>query len=80
VREPVDALLRAALRRAGVSHAIVSGTGPQRLEAAGKAVRRALAAPSAQNEAATNPPWHWVCERCGDVDCERHLLPRHGMP
>jgi nicotinamide riboside kinase len=76
VREPVDALLRSALQRAGVGYAVVSGSGDRRLEAALQAVRHALAAPTAQHEAASNPRWQWVCERCGDVDCERHLLPR----
>jgi len=75
VREPVDSLLRAALQRAGVGYAVVAGSGAKRLQAALQAVRHALAAPSAEHEAAANPRWHWVCERCGDVDCERHLLP-----
>ena len=25
---------------------------------------------------AEGPRWQWLCERCGDPDCERHLLPR----
>jgi hypothetical protein len=32
--------------------------------------------PSPDDEAAANPRWQWVCQRCGDVECERHLLPR----
>ncbi|HJV64090.1 MAG TPA: ATP-binding protein, partial [Albitalea sp.] len=72
VRMPVDALVRAALRRAGTPYAVVAGSGEARLAAALKAVRHALDAPSADDEAAGNPAWHWVCERCGDVDCERH--------
>ena len=78
VREPVDALLRAALARGGIDYSVVSGSGPARLEAALKAVRHALALPSAEDESAANPRWQWVCERCGDGDCERHLLPRLG--
>jgi nicotinamide riboside kinase len=74
VREPVDARVRAALQRAGISYAIVPGTGPQRLGAALQAVRHALRLPSPDDEAA--PRWQWVCDRCGDVACERHLLPR----
>lgn len=38
-REPVDALLRAALQQGGIDHALIYGQGPQRLLAA----RRALA-------------------------------------
>lgn len=41
---PVDALVRAALARAGVAFESVSGTGPARLQAALAAVDRALAA------------------------------------
>ena len=78
VREPVDALLRAALARGGIGYSVVSGSGPARLNAALKAVRHAMALPSAEDETAANPRWHWVCERCGDGDCERHLLPKLG--
>ena len=76
VREPVDAHVRAALQRAGLSYSIVAGRGPARLAAALKAVRHALDIERPEDEAAANPKWQWVCERCGDVDCERHLLPR----
>ncbi len=72
VREPVDAKLRAALRRGGIAFSIVAGSGPARLEAALAATRRALEPPKAD----TAPRWHWLCERCGDADCERHLLPQ----
>jgi len=75
VREPVDALVRAALNRAKVPYAVVAGTGDKRLASALQAVRHALDAPSSDDDARANPPWHWVCDRCGDVDCERHLLP-----
>ena len=76
VREPVDAMLRAALARAGIGYSVVAGRGPARLAAALQAVKHALALPPAEDESAANPRWQWVCERCGDVDCERHLLPR----
>ncbi len=78
VREPVDALLRAALARGGIGYSVVSGSGPARLNAALKAVGHAMALPSAEDETAANPRWHWVCERCGDGDCERYLLPKLG--
>jgi hypothetical protein len=65
--------VRAALQRAGISYAIVPGTGPQRLAAALQAVRHALRLPTPADEA--GPRWQWVCDRCGDVACERHLLP-----
>ena len=43
VREPVDAMLRAALARAGIGYSVVAGHGPARLTAALQAVRHALA-------------------------------------
>ena len=72
VREPVDAKVRAALQRAGVAYAVVSGAGAARLGAAQAALQRALNPPLTEPGA---PRWHWVCERCGDADCERHRLP-----
>ncbi|MBX3619056.1 MAG: ATP-binding protein [Rhizobacter sp.] len=70
VREPVTALVRASLARAEVPYAVVSGEGPQRLRSALAAVGHALPDDSPQR------PWQWICERCGDADCERHLLAR----
>jgi len=65
LREPVDALLRAALTRAGVAYSVVSGLGPQRLVNALACVQRAMNPPNA------NTRWQWICERCGDGACER---------
>lgn len=76
VREPVTALVRAALVRGGLGYSVVAGTGPARLSHALLAVRHALLEPSVLDEARANPRWQWTCERCGDVECERHLLPR----
>lgn len=70
VREPVTALVRASLARAEVPYAVVSGEGPQRLRSALAAIGHALPDDSPQRA------WQWICERCGDADCERHLLAR----
>ncbi|WP_235835171.1 AAA family ATPase [Piscinibacter terrae] len=78
VREPVDALVRAALLKAQLPYAVVSGSGERRLESALLAVKHALDESSSEDEARANPLWKWVCERCGDANCERHLLPRIG--
>lgn len=75
MRESVDALLRAALRRASVAYSVVTGRGPQRLDNALRAVRRTRGIGMAQADAESDRPWHWVCERCSDAACERHLLP-----
>jgi nicotinamide riboside kinase len=76
VREPVDALLRTALLKTTLPFAVVSGSGEKRLASALLAVRHALAESLSEDDARANPPWQWVCERCGDANCERHLLPR----
>ncbi len=76
VREPVDALIRAALQRAAQPFVVVSGHGDARLQSAWRAVRQALRLPAAEGTGASaNANWHWRCERCGDAACERHLLP-----
>lgn len=76
VREPVDALLRAALTGAGINYSIVFGTGPARLDSALKVVRRALSDATADDDEGAGTKWHWRCERCGDSSCERLRLPR----
>jgi len=90
VRVPVDTRIRAALAAAGTSYAVVSGTGEQRLRMALACVNRALAPAETRSGAsgvqastdgtggsstrAGSARWKWVCERCGDADCERHWL------
>jgi nicotinamide riboside kinase len=76
VQEPVDTLLRSALQRHRVSYAVIGGLGPARLAAALAATRRARGVPANDAAAATPTRWQWRCERCGDAECERHLLPR----
>jgi nicotinamide riboside kinase len=71
VREPVDALVRAALARGAIDHSIVTGTGEARTRAALASVRHALTPREARGSGGA-ARWHWVCERCGDPDCERH--------
>ena len=79
VREPVDALVRAALGRAGSSYSVVAGSGAARVQAALACVQRAMQPPpTADVDAdADGSRWHWHCERCGDAACERRtMLPR----
>lgn len=80
VQPPIDALLRAAMDRGRIGYTVVAGSGPARLASAMKAVRHAMGRASAADEQAANPPWRWVCERCGDADCERRLLPHLEEP
>jgi len=79
VREPVDTRVRAALGRARVGYAVVSGLGAARTAAALASVQRALAPPAADEPGSAHERsrWQWHCERCGDTACERHaLFPR----
>ena len=80
VREPVDALVRAALARAGVAYSVVFGHGEARLHAALASVQRALEPRATADGGVENTRWHWHCERCGDANCERHArLPNLGV-
>ena len=71
VREPVDTLLRDALRDGAVGYSVIGSTGEQRLANALRAVHAALQAPSPGA-----PRWRHVCAECGDPDCERHLFAK----
>lgn len=78
VREPVDALLRAALARAGVSWHVIYGQQDQRLENALNAItfiafhgRSAVGVGGKHHE---KPPGTGFCASCGDPACERRLF------
>jgi nicotinamide riboside kinase len=70
-RGAVDAGLRRELMRHGIAFSVVRGTGPTRLQNALAAVTAARRPPAA---AGPTVRWRHVCARCGDPDCERHLL------
>ncbi len=79
VREPVDALLRAALARAGLAYQVIYGTGAQRLANALVAINsiaynsglsRATGGSDSSSEAKTA----WSCDQCSDPDCEHRLF------
>jgi len=74
VREPVDALVRAALQRIGRPYAVVAGLGAARIDHALSAIEHLLDAPARQLRAASAPRWRWFCERCDDGECEQHWL------
>jgi nicotinamide riboside kinase len=71
VREPVDALVREALAKAGIAYRVIYGSGPQRLANALAAIDGSLAAMSAP---APRRPWSWNCEKCSDPQCEHRLF------
>jgi len=71
VREPVDALVRAALAKAGIAYKVIYGHGDQRLKQALHAIR----APSSR----ATGTWRWPCEKCSDPQCEHRLFSRLGL-
>jgi hypothetical protein len=81
VREPVDALVRAALARADVGFRTVYGRGEERLANAVAAVAPwvpGLASPGATASQAPSSPssraWVWTCDKCSDPECEHRLF------
>jgi nicotinamide riboside kinase len=74
VREPVDALVRAALARAGVAYAVVHGRGPERLASAWTALNLASGAEPAAASRAAGTTWSWTCDKCSDPVCEHRLF------
>jgi nicotinamide riboside kinase len=81
VREPVDALVRAGLHRAGVPFQVIYGLGDERLASALAALQRAsLCSMQTPTAAEATRPWAWVCDKCSDPECEHRLFGRllHG--
>ncbi len=72
-REPVDALVRAALHKAQLPFDVVYGSGPRRLESALGALARAGIHAGPQPPANAKP-WVWLCEKCSDPECEHRLF------
>ena len=79
VREPVDALVRAALDGAGIPYRIVYGSGTARLDNALFAINSAAlcegilgAQAIFRSDNVTSRPW--ACEKCSDPDCEHKLF------
>ena len=80
VREPVDALIRAALARGKINYQVVYGGGDARFESALKCIALATAThiattrPASAAASTSKPNQNWVCERCSDPDCEHRLF------
>ena len=71
-REPVDAMVRELLARAGVAYRVVYGTGEDRLRNALAALPDGLARRPAP--APARGGWQWTCGKCSDPDCEHRLF------
>lgn len=84
VREPVDSLLRALMRRHGIGYSVVAGSGEKRVQQALDAVRPLLGAPAPRGQGLFTGLAHdanhsraararWACECCVP-EAERRLL------
>lgn len=86
VRQPVDALIRRALRSAELGWSVVAGLGVARLAHAQAAIERLWTTRPGRSTPAGSPDdetaddscslagWRHACNRCGDGSCERRLL------
>lgn len=74
VREPVDALVREGLQKAGVPFQVVYGAGPARLRSALDALRRQGIHAGPAPQAEDGRPWTWNCDKCSDPECEHRLF------
>lgn len=78
VREPVDAKVRAALMRAGLSFAVVHGHDGARLDNAWNAINSIATSPGGTGATARfglkNSTWAWACDKCSDSECEHRLF------
>ena len=82
VREPVDALVRKALERGGVSYQLVYGSGLARLTNALMALHNSAAGPQLMQhlnlpqrpDSETAQYRRWTCDKCSDAACEHRLF------
>ena len=76
--EQADALLRAALARAGSPFAVIHGRGPERLASAWNAINAraedAGVSSSSGRTASGERAWFWPCDKCSDPACEHRLF------
>ena len=77
-RQPTDTLVRAALTRAGLSYAVVHGSGGERLANAWNAINTIAGnegrARTRTRRDAKPASWTWPCEKCSDPECEHKLF------
>ncbi len=71
-REPVDALVREHLAKAGVPYRVVYGSGEDRVRNALAPVLELLGERPASGD--DEKRWNWVCEKCSDPECEHRLF------
>ena len=80
VREPVDAMLRAALTRSGVTWQVIYGHAGKRLDNALTAIYSIayndLWTLESDPKTLKSAAWSGSCEKCSDPECEHRLFTR----
>ena len=75
VREPVDALVRDSLAKAGVPYRVVYGNGAVRLHNALVAIDGSAPTPTLPRSGREKiGQWKWACDKCSDPECEHRLF------
>jgi nicotinamide riboside kinase len=69
---PVDALVREALHKAGITYGVVYGRGDERTRNALAPVLAMLGQRPPQDGERVR--WTWTCEKCSDPECEHRLF------
>jgi nicotinamide riboside kinase len=80
MQQRMDTRLRETLLLHRLPFASICGAGPQRLEAALRAIDQADATHRGQRRATQGPAWTWVCETCSDAECEHRMFSRLTQP
>ena len=80
--EAADQSIRAALTQAAVAYQVLYGSQEERRDHALHAIESLLLASAPRprkslpsgSGGARNKPWVWMCDKCGDPQCEHQLL------
>ena len=80
MQQRIDTRLREILLLHRLPFASICGAGPQRLDAALRAIDQADATRRGQRRATRGPAWTWACETCSDADCEHRMFSRLTQP
>ena len=75
IQSAFDVKLRYVLQSQGIGFSVIYGTGDERFNnamAAMAAIAKAQHLP--QEISAREVPWHWVCDKCSDAQCEHRTF------
>lgn len=72
MQSQVDAKLRSVLQGKSIDFMVIYGTGEERFQNAMAAIAKAKHSP--HEIIAREVPWHWVCDKCSDAQCEHRTF------